>query len=85
VENPEFTNLVDADLDQLVSTVEAAAHVGVEPTTIRQWKTRNILAPSGLDKYNRPLYRLLDVMQAEQKTRRSMIERASRSRRPVNA
>jgi DNA-binding transcriptional MerR regulator len=82
---PEFTNLVDADLDQLVSTVEAANIVGVEPTTIRQWKTRQILAPSGLDKHKRPLYRLLDVMQAEQKTRRSMIERASRSRRPVNA
>jgi DNA-binding transcriptional MerR regulator len=85
VGNPEFTNLVDADLDQLVSTVEAANIVGVEPTTIRQWKTRHILEPSGLDKYKRPLYRLLDVMQAEQKTRRSMIERASRSRRPVSA
>lgn len=76
----QISNIVDADLECLVSTVEAAGFVGVDPQTVRQWKTRKLLAPSGLDKYNRPLYRLIDVMKTEQKTRQSMIERAQRSR-----
>jgi hypothetical protein len=79
-----LSGLVPDDLDTLVSTVEAADAVGVAPTTIRKWKSRNMLAPAGLDKYKRPLYRLLDVMQTEQRTRRSMIERSTRSRQPAN-
>lgn len=79
-----MSGYVPEDLDTLVSTVEAADAVGVQPTTIRQWKHKKMLHPAGLDKYNRPLYRLLDVMQTEQRTRRSMQERTARSRQPAS-
>jgi len=56
-------------LDQLVSTVDAAQHARVQPHNIRDWKRRGILKPSGLDKYNRPLYKLIHVLEAEQSVR----------------
>jgi len=34
----------------------AAQHFGINPTRIRVWKTRGLIAPAGLDARNRPLY-----------------------------
>lgn len=65
----QLEQLEPADLDRLVSTVEAAESIGVHPQTIRQWKTRGKLSPSGLDKYSRPLYKLVDVLRVERETR----------------
>ncbi|PRA13343.1 hypothetical protein CQ010_01465 [Arthrobacter sp. MYb211] len=65
----QIENLTPSDLDQLVSTVDAAAAAGVHPQTVRQWKARGKLDPSGLDKYNRPLYKLVDVLRTEKETR----------------
>jgi hypothetical protein len=62
-------DLVDADLEQLVNTTDAAAHAGKTPDVIRRWKYLNYLSPAGLDDFGRPLYRLLDVLRVEQMTR----------------
>lgn len=63
-------DLVVADLDQLVNTQDAADHAGKTPDVVRRWKYLGYLEPSGLDQYGRPLYKLLDVLQVEQLTRR---------------
>ncbi|GGJ55780.1 MerR family transcriptional regulator [Glutamicibacter ardleyensis] len=65
----QIENLTSADLDQLVSTVQAAEAAGVHPQTVRQWRSRGKIEPSGLDKYSRPLYKLIDVLRTEQGTR----------------
>lgn len=63
-------------LDDLVTTNDAASHVGVDAATIRQWKSRGYLKPSGLDDRNRPLYRLIDVLRAARDTRQRAIGHA---------
>jgi DNA-binding transcriptional MerR regulator len=63
-------------LNTLVSTNDAAAVAGVSVETIRSWRHRELLKPSGLDDKGRPLYRLIDVAKAERATR----ERARRHR-----
>jgi DNA-binding transcriptional MerR regulator len=68
--------LVVGDLaSTLWTTSEAAQAAFVKPRTVRNWALRGHLAPAGLDESNRPLYRAIDVIQAERKTR----ERARRS------
>lgn len=58
------------DMDELVGTEEAAAIARVTPSTIRSWKHRKQLKPSGLDDRNRPLYKVGDVIRTEAATRR---------------
>lgn len=53
----------------LWSTTEAAQAARVKPGTVRNWVLRGHLAPAGLDDSNRPLYRAIDVIHAERKTR----------------
>jgi hypothetical protein len=60
-------------LDDLVSTTDAAIHVGVDASTIRQWASRGYLAKAGLDERNRPMYRLIDVLRAARDTRQRAI------------
>ncbi len=68
--------LVVGDLaSTLWTTAEAAEAAFVKPRTIRNWALRGHLAPAGLDDSNRPLYRAIDVIHAERKTR----ERARRT------
>jgi len=62
--------LVTDSLEELITTAEAASACGVSAVTIRQWKHRGWLAPSGLDQRNRPLYRMVDVLRCERDTRR---------------
>lgn len=62
--------LVPEALDNLVTTPEAAAHCGVDASTIRKWRERGHLTVSGLDPHGRPLYRLIDVLRAARDTRR---------------
>lgn len=61
--------LITHDLDDLVDTRTAAEQCHVEPATVRKWKSRGLIEPSGLDSYGNPMYRLIDVLRAEQKTR----------------
>lgn len=56
-------------MDDLMTGPEAAELCGVSPITIRSWKRRGILAPAGLDERGRPLYRHLDIAEAEHATR----------------
>lgn len=65
-----MTDLVPEELDNLVGTVAAADAVQKTPATIRKWKQLGYLKPAGLDERHRPLYRLIDVLRTEQKTRR---------------
>lgn len=58
----------------LWSTAEAAEAVGVEPGVIRIWAHRGHLKRAN-GRQGRPLYRAIDVMNAEKATR----ERARRS------
>jgi hypothetical protein len=60
-------------LDDLVSTTDAAIHVGVDAATIRSWASRGYLNKSGLDERNRPLYRLIDVLRVARDTRQRAI------------
>jgi excisionase family DNA binding protein len=54
----------------LLTTDEAATHLGVRPVTIRQWAARGHLASVGRLPAGGPaLYRLVDLAQAEAKTR----------------
>ena len=62
-------DLVPEDLDNLVGTVTAAEAVQKTPAAIRNWKRLGYLKPHGLDERNRPLYRLIDVLRTEQRTR----------------
>jgi DNA-binding transcriptional MerR regulator len=57
-------------LDNLVSATDAATHCGVGASTVRMWRARGYLNPSGLDEKGRPLYRLIDVLRAARDTRR---------------
>jgi hypothetical protein len=68
--------LVPEDLDELVSTNDAAAACGVDASTIRQWASRGYLAKSGLDDRNRPLYRLIDVYRVARDTRQRALGRS---------
>lgn len=60
---------VQYDLDDLVDTRTAAEQVRVEASTVRKWKQRGLITPGGLDAYGNPMYKLIDVLRAEQKTR----------------
>lgn len=61
-------NIRPEHLDQLLGTIDAARAAGVNPQNIRDWKRHGHLEPSGLDKHNRPMYRLIDVLKAEKRT-----------------
>lgn len=61
--------LVSDDLDELTGTNDAAELAGVAPVTIRSWKAKGYLQPSGLDQHGRPMYRRIDVLRCEQKCR----------------
>lgn len=61
---------VQYDLDDLVDTRTAAEQVRVEAATIRKWKQRGLITPAGLDAHGNPMYKLIDIFRAEQKTRR---------------
>lgn len=61
-------------IDSLITATEAANLCGVSAEAIRQWASRGILEPTGLDDRGRKLYKLLDVARAERATR----ERARR-------
>jgi len=56
-------------LNTLVTAADAAAVAGVAVATIRKWKERGLIEPTGLDEKGRPLYRLLDIAKAERATR----------------
>lgn len=61
--------LAPEGLNTLVNSTEAASIAGVTVTTIRSWKHRGLIEPSGLDEKGRPLYRLADIAKAERSTR----------------
>lgn len=65
--------LVAADLDQLVSAREAAAHTGLSVQTVHSWAARGHLQPSGLDNRGHKLYRLIDVLRVARDTRKRAI------------
>ena len=58
------------ELEQLFGTVEAAALMGVSTVTIHSWRRRNHLTPAAFDVNGWPLYRGMDLLRAEAKTRR---------------
>lgn len=67
-------------MDELLTGPEAANLVGVKTATIRQWRHRGLLEPTGLDDRGHPLYRQLDVARAEKHTRaraRRTVQRAA--------
>lgn len=75
------TLLVSDQLDNLVSTREAADSLGVSASTIRGWASRGYVAngqrvklkPADLDVSGRPLYKLIDVMRASAAARNNAI------------
>jgi hypothetical protein len=65
----------------LITVSEAATLAGVDTATIRQWKKRGHLAPSGEDDFGRPLFTGISVLRAEAKTRKA----ARRSPTPMQS
>lgn len=61
--------LTAENLDDLVSTTDAAREIGVATETIRSWAHRGHLEKAGLDEKGRPMYRLIDVVRAARDTR----------------
>lgn len=60
---------LDGDLQQTTwSTTEAAEAAGVTPDVIYQWKRRGKIQP--VNRRGWPRYRALDVLRAEQSTRK---------------
>lgn len=55
--------------DDRVTYAEAAIVAGVPVTTVRQWKSRRDLEPVGIGDDGRLLFRPIDVLRAEAKTR----------------
>ena len=54
----------------LLTTDEAAEHLGVKPVTIRQWVRRGHLKPAGRMPAGGPsVYRIEDLVAADEKTR----------------
>lgn len=53
----------------LISVSDAATLAGVDAATIRQWKKRGHLEPSGADEFGRPMFTGIAVLRAEAKTR----------------
>jgi hypothetical protein len=76
---PAATMLID-DLDdpaaRLLTTAESAEVARVTEQDIRNWArpARGLLTPADHDTDGRPLYRELDVLRAEQQTRRAARE-----------
>jgi hypothetical protein len=54
----------------LLTTREAAKLIGVEASTIRQWRKRGQLVPQGLDERGYPLHSPQAVRDAEKKVRK---------------
>ncbi|MGY1773520.1 MerR family transcriptional regulator [Blastococcus sp. SYSU D00813] len=55
--------------EDLIDYPEAARLAGVPEPTVRQWKSRHHLDPAGKDARGRPLFRPIDVLRAEARTR----------------
>lgn len=65
-----MTEHLDYDLhEHLIDYPEAARLAGVPEPTVRQWKSRHRLDPTGRDERGRPLFRPIDVLRAEARTR----------------
>ena len=65
-----------ADLQTTLWTVADAAEAAqVRPNVVRNWKYRGVLEQAGEDRHGRPLFRAIDVVNAEKATR----ERARRT------
>ncbi len=60
----------DDPAGRLLTTAESAEAAHVDEDRVRDWARRKILLPSG-EQDGHPLYRELDVLRAEQRTRRS--------------
>lgn len=61
---------LNADLQTTLWTVaEAAEAAQVRPNTVRNWKYRGVLQQAGEDHNGRPLFRAIDVINAEKATR----------------
>ncbi|MFE9735454.1 hypothetical protein ACFYO9_33925 [Streptomyces sp. NPDC005863] len=59
-----------ADLQTALWTVaEAAEAAQVRPNVVRNWKYRGVLEQADADQYGRPLFRAIDVINAEKATR----------------
>lgn len=62
--------LIPDNIDDLITTNDAATLCGVTVEAIRKWASRGQLAAAGIDERGRKLYRLIDVAKAERATRR---------------
>lgn len=61
--------LIPDNIDDLITTNDAATLCGVTVEAIRKWASRGQLAAAGIDERGRKLYRLIDVAKAERATR----------------
>ena len=66
--------MLAARSDGYLTTAEAARRVGVDPSTISQWRKRGHIQPDGLDERERPLYRPETVTAAELTVRKRGLE-----------
>jgi hypothetical protein len=55
--------------ETLLTTDQAAALAGVNPATVRSWKSRGHLVAASYDPAGRPLFLGIDVAKAEHATR----------------
>lgn len=60
-------------LDDLIPARRAAEICGVTVDTIHKWRKKGYLEVKGLDAKNHSMYKVIDVMRAEQRTRRQML------------
>lgn len=67
---------IDDPAARLLTTAESAQVAHVTEQDIRNWArpSRGLLAPADHDRDGKPLYRELDVLRAEQRTRRAARE-----------
>ena len=68
----EVAVVVDLNVDlhtTLWTVAEAAEAAQVRPNVVRNWKYRGVLQQAGEDRNGRPLFRAIDVINAEKTTR----------------
>jgi len=68
----EVAAVIDLNVDlhtTLWTVAEAAEAAQVRPNVVRNWKYRGVLQQAGEDRNGRPLFRAIDVINAEKATR----------------
>ncbi|WP_307801573.1 MerR family transcriptional regulator [Actinomadura violacea] len=73
------------DAEEYWTTAQAAAALGVSPSTISTWRTRGYMDPVEGSPPRRPIYRRADVVQAEKAAYQAALRTSGSAKRTSRA